>query len=150
MTETTQEVCFMNFKEIEGIIKFMAPNDDMDNFSLSQYLTEKGLVNDLVNYLIDNPDYSGFITVKYKFEEDIKMYMGDRYLMDIDWRSVEHWIPPIHLMEWANKDYLENKHKQIEELEPLIINRNHRHNVRHLLNKKINNDNVLDEIMKFI
>ncbi len=150
MTETTIEVGFTNFKEIEGIIKFMTPVN-MGNFCLSQYLVENGMDNELVKYLIDNPNYSGFITVKYKFEEYMNMYMGDRYLMDmeVDWNPVEHWIPPIDFMERANKDYLENKLIIKGGLEPLIINRNRKHYTRQLLNKKING-NSLDEIMKFI
>lgn len=142
--EFTIELGYMNFELLKHFFGVEEePIHILDN-------TFENPNNRLMKYIFENPNYLGFITVKYYWGNTM-IYVGGIYLTD----CCLYWddeLPPSIICKYLlqlNTYYLEEKLNIQDELESLIIHRNHKHYTRQLLNKKLSG-NILDEIMKFI
>ena len=140
--EFTIELGYMN---LEILKYFFGVEEEPININIFENHNKR-----LMKYIVENPDYWGFITIKY-YCGDVMIYMGGIYLTNCCLYWDDELPMPIickYLLQ-LNTYYLEEKLNIQDELESLIIHRNHKHYTRQLLNKKLSG-NILDEIMKFI
>lgn len=113
----------------------------------------------IVEYLCENDDYEGLITIKYIHHLDeadadkdplICIYMDGKYLYDLDHYTQDDGFNNLEYIKELHENYLERLATEKYDFEKLIKIKYQKHYAREILQKKININNCIDSILMFL